>query len=83
MDAQIKRVLEFRGCHLQVGATGVQSTRAIRPIRGPFSPQGCRALTSAGRVGPKYDAVQMGIDDVIARWPGKYDDAVLQMIDSL
>lgn len=29
------------------------------------------------------DAVQMDIDDVIARWPGKYDHAILRMIDSL
>jgi hypothetical protein len=28
------------------------------------------------------DAMQMDIDDVIGKFPGKYDDAILQMLDS-
>ena len=33
--------------------------------------------------GRSDDAIQMDIDDVTGQWPGKYDDAILQMIDSL
>ena len=29
------------------------------------------------------DAIMMDIDDVMTKFPGKYDDAILQMIDRL
>ena len=39
-----------------------------------------KALVDAGRFD---DAIQMDIDDVISKFPGKYDDAILEMIDRL
>ena len=39
-----------------------------------------RALIEAGRLN---DAIQMDIDNVTSLFPGKYDNAILEMIDSL
>ena len=38
-----------------------------------------RELIGSGRID---DAIQMDIDDVIGQWPGKYDEAILEMIDT-
>ena len=37
-------------------------------------------LAGEGRV---YDAIQMGIDDVAGKFPGKYDDAIMGAIDAI
>jgi hypothetical protein len=39
-----------------------------------------QALIQQGRFD---DAIQMDIDDVTSKFPGKYDSTILQMIDSL
>jgi hypothetical protein len=39
-----------------------------------------RKLQEQGRLD---DAIQMDIDDVTSKFPGKYDDHILQMIDDL
>ena len=39
-----------------------------------------KKLISEGRFD---DAIQMDIDDVTSKFPGKYDEAILQMIDTL
>jgi hypothetical protein len=39
-----------------------------------------KALIDDGKMD---DAIQMDIDDITSKFPGKYDDAILQMIDSL
>jgi hypothetical protein len=66
-----------------VGASSVRFRRGVVP--------GTRdsIVTAKGRAsGPRVrgrmdDAIQMDSDDVSSKWPGKYDDAILEMIDNL
>ena len=37
-------------------------------------------LAGEGRID---DAIQMGIDDVVEQFPGKYDEAILEAIDAI
>jgi RHS repeat-associated protein len=59
--------------HYQTGSWG--SSRAASAYRAAQ-----RELIDAGKFD---DAIQMDIDDVTSRFPGKYDNAILEMIDRL
>ena len=75
-----------RGRRLQWPA--IQMERADHKLTASYGRTGAakahqqrqKKLISEGRFD---DAIQMDIDDVASKFPGKYDEAILQMIDTL